>query len=204
MKFFYAPASPFARKVHITLIELGLQDKVELLFTPVVPGKPNADYVKAQNPLGKIPALQLESGETLFDSTVICDYLNSISSTIKLLPEGGTARFNALTRTTLAHGICESAVTLRYETFLRPEPQQWSVWIDDHWDKIDRTLTWFESNKSQWQGDVDLAQITLACALGYLDFRTPEYNWRDKNPAVAQWFTLFSDRDSFQQTVPTA
>jgi len=187
MKFFYAPASPFARKVHITLIELGLQDKVELLFTPVVPGKPNADYVKAQNPLGKIPALQLESGETLFDSTVICDYLNSISSTIKLLPEGGTARFNALTRTTLAHGICESAVTLRYETFLRPEPQQWSVWIDDHWDKIDRTLTWFESNKSQWQGDVDLAQITLACALGYLDFRTPEYNWRDKNPAVAQW-----------------
>jgi len=204
MKFFYAPASPFARKVHITLIELGLQDNVELLFTPVVPGKPNADYVKSQNPLGKIPALQLESGETLFDSTVICDYLDSISSTIKLLPEEGTDRFNALTRSTLAHGICESAVTLRYETFLRPEPQRWSVWIDDHWDKIDRTLTWFESNKSQWQGDVDLAQITLACALGYLDFRTPECNWRDKNPAIAQWFTLFSDRDSFQQTVPTA
>lgn len=204
MKFFYAPASPFARKVHISLIELGIHDDVELLFTPVVPGKPNADYVNTQNPLGKIPALQLDSGDTLFDSTVICDYLDSVSPTIKLLPQKGTARFNAFTRTTLAQGICESAVALRYETFLRPEERQWSVWINDHWSKIDRALTWFESHESQWHGDIDLAQITLASALGYLDFRTPEHNWRVKYSALAQWFALFSQRESFQQTVPTA
>ena len=202
MKLFYAPASPFARKVHMSLIELGMQDNVELLFTPVIPGKPNADYVKTQNPLGKIPSLQLDTGNTLFDSTVICDYLDSISTSIKLLPPEGVDRFNTLTRMALAQGICESAVTLRYETYLRPEEHQWSVWIDDHWSKIDRALTWFESHEPKWQGNVDLAQVTLACALGYLDFRTPEHNWREKCPALAQWFTVFSQRDSFQQTVP--
>ena len=187
----------------MSLIELGMQDSVELLITPVIPGKPNADYVKTQNPLGKIPSLQLDTGNTLFDSTVICDYLDSISTSIKLLPSEGVDRFNTLTRMALAQGICESAVTLRYETFLRPEEHQWSVWIDDHWSKIDRALTWFESHEPQWKGNVDLAQVTLACALGYLDFRTPEHNWREKCPALAQWFTVFSQRDSFQQTVPS-
>lgn len=204
MKLFYAPASPFARKVHISLIELGIQDDVELLLTPVIPGKPNAEYVKTLNPLGKIPSLQLDTGDTLFDSTVICDYLDSISPSIKLLPREGTKRFNTFTHMTLAQGVCESAVILRYETFLRPEEHQWSVWIDDHWGKIDRALSWFESHESEWQGDVDLAQITLACALGYLDFRTPEHNWRDRYPMLTQWFAVFSQRDSFLQTVPTA
>lgn len=204
MKFFYAPASPFARKVHISLIELGMQEDVELLFTAVSPGKPNADYVKSQNPLGKVPSLQLDSGDTLFDSTVICDYLDSISPSIKLLPQEGVNRFYTFTHMALAQGICESAVTLRYETFLRPEEHRWPVWIDDQWSKIARALTWFESHESEWQGDVDLAQITLACALGYLDFRMPEYNWRQKYPALTQWFKLFSERDSFQQTVPSA
>ena len=204
MKLFYAPASPFARKVHASIIELGMQNQVKLQFTPVIPGKPNEDYVKAHNPLGKIPALQTDSGELLFDSTIICEYLDSLGASAKLLPVSGAERYLTLTRQALAHGICESAVAIRYETFLRPESMQWDVWINDQWSKIDRALVWFNTNSALWQGKVDLAQITLGCALGYLDFRAPEHAWRSNNPVLDQWFEIFEKRDSFQSTLPTA
>ena len=173
MKLFYAPASPFARKVHASIIELGMQDQVKLQFTPVLPGKPNEDYVKTHNPLGKIPALQLDTGELIFDSIIICEYLDSLDNSVKLLPESGSQRYLTLTRQSLAHGICESAVVIRYETFLRPESMQWDVWIKDQWGKIERALVWFNTNPALWQGEVDLAQITLGCALGYLGFQSP-------------------------------
>ncbi len=204
MKLYYSPASPFARKVHVTLIELGMQDAVELLFTPVLPGKPIEDYVKSQNPLGKIPALQIDSGETLFDSTIICEYLDSISPATRLLPAEGIQRYRTLTRQALAHGICESVVAIRYETFLRPEERQWDVWIADQWSKADRALSWFETHQPLWQGDIDLAQITLGCALGYLDFRAPEHDWRSNHPILQHWFETFSQRESFQATLPHA
>ncbi|MGQ7847490.1 glutathione S-transferase [Granulosicoccus sp. 3-233] len=204
MKLFYSPASPFARKVHATLIELGLQDSVELLLTPVLPGKPIEDYVRSQNPLGKIPALQLDTGETLFDSTIICEYLISTGPSATLLPSAGVERYATLTRQALAHGICESAVTIRYETFLRPEERQWETWIDDQWGKVERALDWFETHQVRWQGDVDLAQITLGCALGYLDFRAPDHDWRTNHPALTEWFTTFEQRPSMQGTRPHA
>ena len=204
MKLFYAPASPFARKVHASIIELGMQDQVKLQFTPVLPGKPNEDYVKTHNPLGKIPALQLDTGELLFDSTIICEYLDSLDDSVKLLPESGSQRYLTLTRQSLAHGICESAVVIRYETFLRPESMQWDVWIKDQWSKIKRALVWFNTNPELWQGEVDLAQITLGCALGYLDFRAPDFAWRSNYPELDQWFDTLEKRDSFQLTLPTA
>ena len=204
MKLFYAPASPFARKVHASIIELGMQDQVKLQFTPVLPGKPNEDYVKTHNPLGKIPALQLDTGELLFDSTIICEYLDSLNNSVKLLPESGSQRYVTLARQSLAHGICESAVVIRYETFLRPESMQWDVWIKDQWSKIERALVWFNTNPVLWQGKPDLAQITLGCALGYLDFRAPDFAWRSNYPDLEQWFDTFEKRDSFQLTLPTA
>ncbi len=203
MKLFYSPASPFARKVHVTLLELGRQD-VELALTPVLPGKPIEDYVKSQNPLGKIPALQIDTGETLYDSTIICEYLDSLDGSATLLPANGVERFTTLTRQALAHGICESVVAIRYETFLRPEERQWDVWIDDQRNKVERALNWFETHQDQWQGDIDLAQITLGCALGYLDFRAPDLDWRSKHPVLAHWFSTFEQRPSMQTTVPHA
>jgi len=204
MKLFYSPASPFARKVHITLIELGMADSVELRLTPVLPGKPIDEYVKTQNPLGKIPALQIDTGETLFDSTIICEYLDSLSSSKKLLPAGGIERYQTLTQQTLAQGICESTVSIRYETFLRPEDKQWDVWIEDQWNKVDRALNWFNSHPENWQGDIDLAQISLGCALGYLDFRAPDHDWRRDNSVLEQWFETFAQGTSFQATLPHA
>ncbi|MFK8081240.1 MAG: glutathione S-transferase family protein [Granulosicoccus sp.] len=204
MKLYYAPASPFARKVHVSVIELGLQERVQLQFTPVLPGQPNEAYAKAQNPSGKIPALQTDAGDILFDSTIICEYLDSLSDSVKLLPTSGSERYLALTRQALAHGICESSVVIRYETFLRPEPMQWDVWVNDQWSKIDRSLTWFNANPALWQGDIDLAQITLGCALGYLDFRAPEYEWRARYPELGPWFETIETRDSFASTLPTA
>lgn len=204
MKLYYAPASPFARKVHASIVELGMQDQVQLQFTPVIPGKPNEDYVKDHNPLGKIPALQTDTGDLLFDSTIICEYLDSLGDSVKLLPASGRERYLTLTRQTLAHGISEAAVIIRYETFLRPESMRWDVWIKDQWSKIDRALTWFNANPAKWQGEVDLAQITLGCALGYLDFRSPDYAWRNNYPELGTWFETFEKRESFQLTLPTA
>jgi len=204
MKFFYSPPSPFARKVHVSIIELGLQNKVQLQLTAVKPGSPNTQYAQSHNPLSKIPALETESGDTLFDSTVICEYLDSISADKKLLPVQGIDRYTALTRQALAHGICEAAVIIRYETFLRPQAQQWDVWLDDQWSKIERALDWFSSNTSQWQVDTDLAQISLGCALAYLDFRSPDYAWRNKHPALEQWFSTFEKRESMQLTLPSS
>ncbi|MFK7857607.1 MAG: glutathione S-transferase family protein [Granulosicoccus sp.] len=204
MKLYYAPASPFVRKVHASIIELGLQDQVTLQFTPVLPGKPNEAYAKAHNPSGKIPALQTDTGDVLFDSTIICEYLDSLSDCVRLLPTSISERYLTLTRQSLAHGICESAVVIRYETFLRPEAMQWDVWIKDQWSKIDRSLSWFNANPKLWQGDIDLAQITLGCALGYLDFRSSEYDWRGRYPELGPWFEMFVTRESFELTRPDA
>lgn len=203
MKLFYAPASPFARKVRTVIIELELEHLVELILTPVVPGKPNEAYTSQHNPLGKIPALSTDDAGAIYDSTIICEYLNSIARNTSIIPAEGTQRWRVMTSHCLAHGICESAVTVRYETFLRPEQQQWQVWIDDQWGKIDRALTWFSDNEDLWQGNIDLAQLTLGCALGYLDFRSPEHNWRADHPALAQWFETISKRPSFTATLPT-
>jgi len=203
MKLFYTPPSPFARKVHASIIELGMQNEVQLQFTPVLPGKPNESFIKDQNPLGKIPALQTDAGDVLFDSTVICEYLDSISTSVKLLPVESGERSLTLTRQALAHGICESAVSIRYETFLRPDDKQWNIWIEDQWQKIYRALNWFNANPTVWQGDIDLAQITLGCALAYLDFRAPEYAWRNDYDELNQWFAIIAQRDSFQLTLPT-
>jgi len=204
MQLFYAPPSPFARKVRAAIIELQLQDSVELVLTQVVPGKLNVPYTQQHNPLGKIPALATLDGDTIYDSTVICEYLNSQSIQKHLIPANGRSRWQLMTRHSLAHGICESAVLLRYETFLRPEQHQWQGWIDDQWSKIDRALNWFGENEKQWQGDIDLAQITLACGLAYLDFRTPDHPWRSTHAALGQWYDSIIQRPSFAQTLPTA
>ena len=181
-----------------------MQNDVELFFTPVIPGQPNQGYIQAHNPLGKIPALETASGDTLFDSTVICEYLDSLSSGRKILPAEGDQRFRTLTRQSLAHGICEAAVIIRYETFLRPEENQWDVWLEDQWKKIHRALAWFDANVHTLQNECDLDQITLGCAMGYLDFRTPDLNWRDDYTNLKHWYDLSEQRDSFKATLPDA
>lgn len=202
MKLFYAPQSPFARKVRAAAIELGLEDRLQLEYAEVVPGRPNADYARQRNPLRKIPALVTDAGETIFDSTVICEYLNALAGGGVLIPREASRRWRVLTNHALAQGMCESAILIRYETWLRPEAARWSVWIDDHWDKIHNGLDWFERNSSELNEPIDLAHLALGSLLGYVDFRWPDNGWRERFSNVSAWFARLEQRPSFARTKP--
>ena len=202
MKLLYAPASPFVRKVRAAAIELGLEGRIELEPVTVAPCKPNRDYATAHNPLRKIPALVTDEGVTIFDSTVICDYLDAMAGGGRLVPGDGDARWRVLTAHAVAQGICEAAVLIRYETWLRPEALRWQDFAEDQWDRIDAGIAWFEQRAGELEGPVNLAHLTLGCALGYLDFRSPEHDWRTRNPAVAAWFATVSQRPSLALTKP--
>ena len=202
MKLRYAPASPFARKVRVSAIELGLGDGIELVPTPVAPGNPNQAYARAYNPLRKVPAMELEDSTVLYDSTVICEYLEARAGGARITPEPGPERWRVLTRHALAQGMCEAAVLLRYETWLRPEEVRWPMWVEDQWGKIWNGLGWFEANAETLEGPVNLAHIALGCFLGYSDFRFPEEDWRTRCPRLDGWYAGISRRDSFTATDP--
>jgi glutathione S-transferase len=201
MKLHYAPQSPFARKVRAAAIELGLEERIELEYTEVVPGRANASYATSRNPLRKIPALVTDDGETIFDSTVICEYLDARAGGI-LIPRDPPRRWRVLANHALAQGMCDAIILVRYETALRPETLRWHAWIDDQWDKIHTGLDWFERNGDELAGPLDLAHLALGCLLGYLDFRWPEDGWRERFPKTGAWFARLEARPSFAQTRP--
>ncbi len=202
MKLHFSPPSPFARKVRICAAELGLEEKIELVPTHVAPGKANTEYASRFNPLRRIPALTLSDGSTLVDSQVICEYLDNLDGRGQLVPKGGARRWKVLSDYAIAKGILELSVLLRYETALRPQAHQWQEWIDDHWDKISGALNFFEQKVESDAGRFELSQITLACALGYLDFRFDDYGWRDRFPALATWHAEISQRASYKNSEP--
>jgi len=202
MKLFYAPQSPFARKVRAAAIELGLDQRIQLEYAEVVPGRPNWDYGQNRNPLRKIPALITDDGETIFDSTVICEYLDALAGGGILIPRDQSRRWRVLTNHALAQGMCDSVILIRYETWLRPEPARWSVWVDDQWDKINSGLGWFERNSGELREPINLAHLALGSLLGYADFRWPEFGWRPRFPSVAAWFAQLELRPSFAKTKP--
>jgi len=202
MRLLSNPASPFARKVRAAAIELGLGDRLQLELMLVAPCKPNEDYAQAHNPLRKIPALVTDGGMTIFDSTVICEYLDAMAGGGRLLPREGDARWRVLTSHALAQGMCEAAVQVRYETWLRPEALRWQDFAADQWDRVDAGLAWFERHAAELEGPVNLAHLALGCTLGYLDFRWPERDWRMPSPAVAAWFATLEQRPSFTLTIP--
>jgi glutathione S-transferase len=202
MKLFYAPQSPFARKVRAAAIELGFDEHIKLEYAEVVPGRPNAEYAKSSNPLRKIPALVTAAGETIFDSTVICEYLDTLAGSGILIPRDGPSRWRVLTGHSLAQGMCDSVILIRYETWLRPEAVRWPVWVDDHWNKIDSGLDWFERSDGQLFEPINLAHLALGSLLGYVDFRWPERGWRTLFPNVSAWFARLEARPSFAKTRP--
>lgn len=208
MKLYYAKPSPFVRKVHMVAIELGLTDQVELIETTVAPGKENDAYGADVNPLRKVPALELDNGSVLVDSMVICDYLNSLSGKSPLIPQDQTLQWQVKSGHAVANGIMDAAVLIRYETFLRPEACQWALWIDEQWEKIRNALNWFEQNLGNGISDnsldnsLSIDKIALACALGYLDFRYEDVNWRQSNPGLAQWHAKIAMRESYTATMP--
>jgi glutathione S-transferase len=202
MKIFYAATSPFVRKCLVCARELGLFDRLELL--PAAAHPVNRDRaVVSVNPLGKIPTLVTDEGTVLYDSRVICEYLNSLGDG-RLLPAQGASRWTVLAEQSLADGIMDAAVLTRYETAVRPENLRWNDWVTGQLDKVTCGLAAVEPRARGLGERVDLGTIALGCALGYLDFRFAALGWREKYPDTAVWFDRFGKRDSMMSTRPPA
>jgi len=202
MRLFHSPASPFVRKVVVLLHELDKTDEVALDLIQTTAFASDAALM-ASNPLAKIPALVRPDGITLYDSRVICQYLNDRFQG-GLYPQD-TRKWETLTLEATADGIMDSAVSKAYEVRLRPQEQQSQDWIEAQWAKVSRAIG---SLNERWishlSGPLDMGQIGIACALGYVDFRHGARNWRDGNDALAKWYAEFDSRPSMQATRPPA
>ena len=202
MKLYYSPASPYARKVRITAIETRLDKKIEMVNVVLTPVAANADVDK-HNPIGKIPALSVK-GMDLFDSPVICEYLDSHHKGRKLLARKGRERWVALRQQAMADGLLDAALLVRYEGFLRPEAKRWDDWSKGQMKKIEGCLDQLEAETKSLKGKLTIGTISVACALGYLDFRFTDFDWRGKRPKLAKWFAATSKLPSVKATVPPA
>jgi len=207
MKLFSSSATPFGRKVEVIAIEKGLIDGIEVVATSTSPTSPH-EALSRSNPLIKIPTLILDDGRVLYDSLVICDYFDTLRPPPKVIPEAGPKRWDVLTTHALASGICEAAVSSRYEQALRPEPLRWPDWVKGQMRKIDSGLDWLEGNigllGNAGAAHVDVAQVAAGCAFGYLDFRFSQVEWRKTRPGLAAWSAEFAKRASMQRTQPSA
>ena len=200
MKLHSAAASPFARKVRMAALELGLLSQIKVVDTAVVPGKTDASYGESVNPLRKIPALEVPTGPAIVDSSLICEYLDSLKGGNALIPAEGDSRWRVLNSQVVANGIMEAALLLRYESTLRSEENRLPVWMDEQWMKIRSGLAWFESTRPESETTID--GIALACALGYLDFRFEDFDWRHDYSSLALWHDKASQRDAYLLTDP--
>lgn len=202
MKLHFAPQSPYARKVMIVAHELGCLSEIETVISAAHPVQRNAELI-ARNPLGQIPALELADGNVLHDSRVICEYLDDrYGGTI--FPPAGPARWRALTEQSLGDGMLAGALLARYETAARPPELQWRDWLDGQLDKARTGLAAVERDATSLAGRIDIGTIAIACALGYLDLRFPDFGWRDRFPRVADWNLQFGQRTSLKATKPPA
>ncbi|WP_397451013.1 glutathione S-transferase family protein [Pseudomonas sp. NA-150] len=202
MTLFYNTASPFARKVLVMLHETGQFDQVALQQTLVTPVNPVPELNDA-NPAGKLPALRLADGSMIHDSRVILDYLDHQHAGTPLIPRDGAARWARLTLASLADALLDAALLIRYETFLRPAEKHWDLWLENQAEKIQRSLAYFEQHAAaDLSAQFDVAAISVAAALGYLDFRQPNLNWRERYPQLAEWYAVVSQRPSMLSTQP--
>lgn len=195
----HSAASPFVRKVRIAAEVLGLADRIEIQDADTV--APEAAFL-AQNALGKIPTLVLEDGSTLFDSRVIVEYLDHLAGGGRVLPKEPTARFAALRLQALSDGILDAALLIVYEGRYRTPEMRLQTWLDRQQDKIDRALGVLEASPPVQTDVPDAGQITLACALGYLDLRLAGA-WRKDHPKLVAWLDQFAARvPAFARTKP--
>ncbi len=199
MQLISAQPSPFGRKVKVMLIETDQADAVErvdVMTTPVA----TDPKVAAANPVGKIPALVREDGPTLYDSRVICRYLDARASA-GLYPEARI--WDTLTLEATADGIMDAAVLMVYEHRVRPESLVFEDWIEAQWAKVIRSVNAVNDRwMSHLHGPFDASHIAMGCALAYLDFRLGDRDWRTRNKDLTDWFSVFKNRDSMTETAP--
>ena len=204
MKLYFSPTSPYVRKVMVLLHETDQLQDVELLSvvqaTPMSPAEP----LLAKAPLTKVPALERPDGPTLFDSRVICAFLDDARAG-KVFIKTGPRHWDVLTLEALADGILDAALLITYEGRMRPEDKQWDGWADAQWDKIERACAALNQRwMAHLSGTLDMGQVAVACALGYFDFRHDARGWRKGNDALAAWYEKFAERPSMVATQPPA
>ncbi|MES2884687.1 MAG: glutathione S-transferase family protein [Pseudomonadota bacterium] len=200
MKLYSSKTSPFARKVRVSLLELGLEGLVEEVFTDWSANEP---AFLAANPLGQIPALITDKGESLPGSDLIIEYLQTRGGTLTSLPRG-SARWSKLKRLNLADGLAEAAVSILLES-RRPVSEQSPAWISRKQAAITRSLDALEAEAGEFLAELpSLVEIGVGCALGYLDFRFGTLDWRSTRPALAAWYAVFAERPSMVNTAPVA
>ncbi|WP_082658219.1 glutathione S-transferase [Paracoccus sp. MKU1] len=202
IRLFFSPASPFVRKVMVVAHERGVE--IEKLPSAAWPVKRDPEIVR-HNATGKVPCLLLEDDTPVFDSRVICAYVDSKGTVGETLYPQDARRFTILTLEALGDAILEAALLHRYENVLRPEEKRWDDWSRGQMEKVDSGLDdlegrWFDAISDGFHA----GSIAAACALGYLDFRFAGKDWRATHPKLAKWFAGVSARPSLAASVPAA
>lgn len=202
MKLYYGTTSPYVRKVVIAAIECGLNDRIERDET--FPWDAKTDY-GGVNPVGKVPALITDEGQLLYDSPVIVEYLDSLHEGPKLIPPAGKERFEILRISALADGMMDAVILLYSELERRPKELHWEFWDDRMRNTVARSLDALDLDASSFDEDrADIAQISTACGVGWIEFRRAilGIDWRDGRPALSKWFDAFSKRPSMLESMP--
>ncbi|WP_420861960.1 glutathione S-transferase [Algirhabdus cladophorae] len=198
MKLLVAGPSPFVRKVRVLILETGQQDAIEQVDVVANPAEPDSTLVAA-NPAGKIPALIRDDGPAIFDSRVICRFLDARVDA-GLYPQARL--WETLTLEASADALMDAAVLMVYEQRFRSEGERSQAWLDGQSAKVERSLSAVNSRWiSHLSGPLDMSHIAMGCALGYLDLRQPENDWRSRFDGLAAWFETFNARPSMQQTL---
>jgi glutathione S-transferase len=196
MKLYYSPTSPYVRKVMACAMIRGLDGRIEK--HDCNPHLSPADLV-ADNPLSKVPCLVTDDGMSLFGSQLICEFLDSLGDYLTLFPAHGAARWRALKFQSLGDGILDAAVPCRGEL---QKPQEAARDA-----QIARFKMVMMNAVGVLEGDpphkhVDIGSVTVACALGYLDFRFPDLAWREGHPKLAAWYEVFGRNKGIAETAP--
>jgi glutathione S-transferase len=200
MRLRHAGASPFVRKVMVVAHELDLANRIELVPTSVSPVQAN-DALAPETPLMKVPSLVTDDGQILFDSPVICEYLDNLAGGRKLFPPEGGARWAALRQQALADGILDALILCRYEG-LRPDDRRWSGWTEGQMHKAHQGLA--AAEREDLSGLCTIGHIATGCMLGYLDFRFPDDGWRRRHPQLTRWYEDFAELPGMKATRPSA
>lgn len=202
MRLFHSPASPYVRKVMITAHERGVADRIELLPSAAGPVKRDMEIVR-HNSSGKVPCALIEGDQPVFDSRVICQYVDAMAGPDGSVYAPQSDRFRILTLEALGDAILDACLLARYEDVMRPPELRWDDWYDGQMAKVNSGL---DDLAGRWFGDLTgpfhAGAIAAAAALGYLDFRFPMKDWRSARPGLAAWFETVSQRPSMIRTLP--
>jgi glutathione S-transferase len=198
MELRYSPLSPYARKVRVCAHELGIAGRIRLVATST---RDDQAVLTPLNPLGKIPVLTTDAGDVLYDSPVICEYLDAEFGGHRLLPTSGAARWRTQTRAALADGLIDAAILVRHER-ARSDAQRSPEWEALQLGKVNRALDALDANAADWGDAFDLGHLGVACALGYIPLRLGEFAGFARWPGLRAWHERVSTRESLRSTTP--